>query len=133
MCIIFLSPQCLSQDLDSQLKLTQSLEAQLDIGLCVDPTSHSAIHCAKLEVRHKGDWYEKCGCCTNLARQWREGKENECAVKDKAEAEKVEKRRSLEMEIMKREEEIVKSYPNAATKENGHYPRWTGRCRALST
>ena len=133
MCIIFLPQRCPSRVAGGQLELVQSLEARPEIGLCVDPTSYSAIHCFKLEVRHKGDWYGKCRRCTDLATRWREGKENECATKDKAEVEKLEKRRSLEMEIMKREEEIVKKTQEQATKENEGCPNWSERCCALST
>ena len=113
MCIIFLAPQCPSKCADGDVKLTNSLEAKPDIGLCVDPTSYSPIHCGKLQVRHKVEWYDKCEWCTDLATKWRDGKENECAVRDRAEAERLEKRRSLEMEIVMKEklEEMAEKAP----------------------
>jgi hypothetical protein len=130
MCIIFLAPQCPSSYAGGQLKLITSLEAKLEISLCVDPTSLSPIHCTKLEVRHQGEWYDKCKFCTKLAMQWREGKANECAEQDKAEAERLEKRRSFEIEIVKKEEGSVKKTQSENTKENGRRPSWTGRCCA---
>ena len=130
MCIIFLDPQCSSRFAGGDLKLVASLENQCDIGLCVDPTSASPIHCAKLEARHKLDWYDKCQWCTDMAIQWRDGKVNELAQYDKAAADKLDKRKSFEMEIVKREEEIVKKTKECAMKENEGCPDWTGRCCA---
>lgn len=116
MCIIFLAPQCPSKCPGGAFKLITSLEGQPDIGRCVDPTSYSPIHCGKLEVRHKAEWYDKCQWCTDLATKWREGKENRCAERDRAEAERLAKRRSLDMEIVKREEEIIKKGPEKLMK-----------------
>jgi hypothetical protein len=130
MCIIFLAPQCPSKRSGGDFKLITSLEAKPDIGLCVDPTSYSPIHCGKLEVRHKVEWYDKCQWCTDIATKWREGKENECAEIDRAEAEKLEKRRSLEMEIVKKEEEIVKKAPEKNMMENERPHSRDRRCCA---
>lgn len=130
MCIFFLAPQCPSNYAGGQLMLITALEASPEIGLCVDPTSLSPIHCAKLEVRHKRAWYDRCQWCTKLATQWREGKVNECAEMDQAEAEKLEKRKSFEKEIVKREEEVVKKSQDEANKENGGFQKWSGRCCA---
>jgi hypothetical protein len=127
MCIIFLAPQCPSNYASGHLVLLNSLESRPDIGLCVDPTSLSPIHCTKLEVRHKRAWYDKCQWCTKFATQWREGKVNECKEMDKAEAEKLEKRKSFEKEIVKREEEIVKKSQGEANKENEGPPDKSGR------
>lgn len=107
--------------------MIHSLDAKPEIGLCVDPSSLSPIHCTKLEVRHKRAWYDKCLWCTKLAVQWREGRVNECAEIDKAEAEKLEKRKSLEMEILKREQEVAKKTRSEANKEYDQIPSWTGR------
>ena len=117
MCILFLAPQCPSTYVSGQLKLVACLEAKPEIGLCVDPTSLSPIHCTKLEVRHKGAWYEKCQWCTNLATRWRNGKVNECAEMDKIEAEKLKKSKSREMEIMRREEKIMRREEKIMRKE----------------
>ena len=133
MCIIFLARECLSKCAGGHLKLVHSLGTNLEIGRCVDPTSFSPIHCSKLEVRHKGEWYERCASCTDLAERWRDRKENECADMDKAEAAKIEKRRSFEMEIVRKEEEVVKKSHSQVTEEDGIYTGWTGRCCALST
>jgi len=132
MCIIFLAPECLSQYAGGHLKLVTSLEQKLEIGLCVDPTSYSAVHCKNLQVRHKGIWYDKCGWCTDLATRWREGKVNQCAEMDKVEAEKLEMRRSFERETEKREEEIVKSQRESSNK-NQDLHCWTGTSCALSS
>lgn len=133
MCIIFLAPECLSQYAGGHLKLVTSLERKLEIGLCVDPTSYSAVHCKKLQVRHKGRWYDKCGWCTDLATQWREGKANQYAEMDKVEAGKLEMRRSFERETEKREEEIVKNSQRENPNKNQDSHCWTGTSCALST
>jgi hypothetical protein len=129
MCIIFLAPQCLSTEAAGQTKLYQSLGAELEIGRCVDPTSYSPIHCSNLEVRHQGQWYEKCLWCSEMAKQWREGKENQCAGVDEAEAKKLEERRSFESEILRREEDAVRvTHSQTTTKEESGQVDWTGRC-----
>lgn len=127
MCIIFLAPHCPSNYAGGKLKLFTSLESKLEVGLCVDPTSYSPFHCKKLEVRHKGDWYDKCKWCTDLARQWREGKENDCTELDRAEEERLERIKSLELEIVTREEDLAKKSRSRANKENVAPPSsmWT--------
>jgi hypothetical protein len=107
--------------------LIASLNDKPEIGLCVDPSSLSPIHCTKLEVRHKRAWYDNCAWCTKLAVQWRKGKVNECAEIDKAEAEKLEKRKSLEMEIVKREHEVAVKSRSEANKHDDEIPSWAGR------
>jgi tRNA U54 and U55 pseudouridine synthase Pus10 len=133
MCIIFLGPECSAHYADSHLKLVASLERKLEIGLCVDPTSYSAVHCKKLQVRHKGIWYDKCDWCTDLATQWREGKVNQYAEMDRVEAEKLEMRKTLERETEKREEEIMKKGQRESSNENQGSHFWTRTPRALST
>jgi hypothetical protein len=133
MCIIFLAPECPSQYADGHLKLVTSLERKLEIGLCVDPTSYSAVHCKKLQVRHKGIWYDKCDWCTDLAIQWREGKVNQCAEMDKVEAEKLEMRKAFEREVNRREEEMVKKSQREDSNDNQDSHCWTGTSCALST
>jgi hypothetical protein len=118
MCIIFLGPECPSHYAGGHLELVTSLERKLDIGLCVDPTSYSAVHCKKLQVRHKGIWYDKCDWCTDLATQWREGKVNQCAEMDRVEAEKLKMRKALERETEKREEEMAKKSQRESSNEN---------------
>jgi hypothetical protein len=133
MCIIFLGPDCPSQYDGGHLELVASLEQKLEIGRCVDPTSHSAIHCEKLQVRHKGIWYDKCDWCTDLATQWREGKVNQYTEMDRAEAEMLEMRKTLEREIEKREEEIMKKSQRESSSGNqGSHCRTRTSC-ALST
>lgn len=133
MCIIFLASDCPSKFAGGELKLVTSLENGLEIGRCVDPTSASPIHCAKLQVRHKLAWYDKCQWCTEMATLWREGKVNELAEYDKVEVERLDKRKSFEMEILKREEEIAKKTKENTTNETEGHQNWAGRCCALSS
>jgi len=133
MCIIFLGPECPSHYASGHLKLVSSLERKLEIGLCVDPTSYSAVHCKKLQVRHKGIWYDKCDWCTDLATQWREGKVNQCAEMDRVEAQRLEMRKALERETEKREEEIVKKSQGGCSNGNQDSHCRTRTPCALST
>ena len=99
----------------------------------MDPTSYSAVHCKKFQVRHKGTWYDKCDWCTDLATQWREGKVNQYAEMDRVEAKRLERRKTLEREIEKWEEEIMKKSQWESSNENQGSHCRTGTSCALST